>query len=69
MHNNNVIEIAGKRLITLNTFAREFGFHIRTAQVWAKQYDMPIIRIGNQMLLELDDIPAWLARHKNERVL
>jgi excisionase family DNA binding protein len=62
--NDDVIEIAGKRLITLNTFAKNFGVHIRTVQLWAKQRDMPVIRIGNQMLLDLDDIPDWLSRHK-----
>jgi excisionase family DNA binding protein len=61
---DDVIEIAGKRLITLNTFAKNFGLHIRTVQLWAKQRDMPVIRIGNQMLLDLDDIPDWLSRHK-----
>jgi excisionase family DNA binding protein len=61
---DDVIEIAGKRLITLNTFAKNFGVHIRTVQLWAKQRDMPVIRIGNQMLLDLDDIPDWLSRHK-----
>ena len=62
--NNNVIEIAGKRLITLNTFAKNFGLHVRTIQLWARQHEMPLIRIGNQMLLDLDDIPEWLSRHK-----
>jgi excisionase family DNA binding protein len=62
--NDDVIEIAGKRLITLNTFAKNFGLHIRTVQLWAKQRDMPVIRIGNQMLLDLDDIPEWVSRHK-----
>jgi hypothetical protein len=61
---DDVIEIAGKRLITLNTFPKNFGLHIRTVQLWAKQRDMPVIRIGNQMLLDLDDIPDWLSRHK-----
>ena len=65
LSNNNVIEIAGKRLITLSTFARDFGLHIRTVQYWAKRHEMPIIRIGNQMLLDLDDTPEWLTRHKN----
>ena len=47
-----MIEIAGKRLITLNTFAKNFGLHVRTVQLWARQHDMPVIRIGNQMLLD-----------------
>jgi excisionase family DNA binding protein len=60
----NIIEIAGKRFITLNTFAKNMGLNVRTVQLWTKQHDMPVIRVGNQMLLDLDDIPAWLCRHK-----
>ncbi len=61
-----MIEITGKRLSTLNTFAKNFGLHVRTVQLWARQHDMPVIRIGNQMLLDLDDIPDWLSRHKTK---
>jgi excisionase family DNA binding protein len=60
----NIIEIGGKRLITLNTFAKNMGLNVRTVQLWTKQHEMPVIRVGNQMLLDLDDIPAWLSRHK-----
>jgi excisionase family DNA binding protein len=63
---NNVIQIGGKSLITLNTFAKNFGLHVRTVQLWARQHEMPLIRIGNQMLLDVDDIPEWLSRHKNQ---
>ena len=61
---HNVIEIAGKRLITLNTFAKSLGLHVRTVQLWTKQHEMPVIRVGNQMFLDLDNIPEWLSRHK-----
>jgi excisionase family DNA binding protein len=64
MANDDVIDIAGKRLIRLRTFAEEMGLHIRTAQLWAKEHDMPVIRVGNQMLLDLDDLPEWLDQHK-----
>jgi excisionase family DNA binding protein len=64
MAKEDIIEIAGKRLIRLSTFAEDLGLHIRTVQLWAKDHDMPVIRIGNQMLLDLDDIPDWLDRHK-----
>lgn len=66
MLDTDIIEIAGKRLITLNTFAKEFGLHVRTVQLWATQHEIPVIRIGNQMLLDLDDIPGWLGRHKKK---
>jgi len=68
MTNDNIIEIAGKRLIRLSTFAEDMGLHIRTVQLWAKDHDMPVIRVGNQMLLDLDDIPEWLDRHKSKPV-
>jgi excisionase family DNA binding protein len=65
MKEDHIIEIAGKRLMKLSTFARNMGLHIRTVQLWAKDYDMPVIRVGNQMLLDLDDISEWLDRHKS----
>jgi excisionase family DNA binding protein len=64
MTEKDIIEIAGKRLIKLSTFAGDMGLHIRTVQLWAKDHNMPVIRVGNQMLLDLDDIPKWLDRHK-----
>ena len=64
MLNDEIIEIAGKRLIRLSTFAEEIGLHIRTVQLWAKEHDMPVIRVGNQMLLDLDELPEWLDQHK-----
>jgi len=64
MAKKDIIEIAGKRFIRLRTFAEDMGLHIRTVQLWAKEHDMPVIRVGNQMLLDLDDIPEWLDRHK-----
>jgi excisionase family DNA binding protein len=64
MNEKDIIEIAGKRLIRLRTFAEDMGLHIRTVQLWAKEQEMPVIRVGNQMLLDLDDIPGWLDRHK-----
>jgi excisionase family DNA binding protein len=64
MANDDIIEIAGKRLIRLSTFAEEIGLHIRTIQLWTKEHDMPVIRVGNQMLLDLDDLPEWLDQHK-----
>jgi excisionase family DNA binding protein len=64
MANDDIIEIAGKRFIRLSTFAEEMGLHIRTVQLWAKQHGMPVIRVGNQMLLDLDDLPEWFDQHK-----
>ena len=64
MANDDIIEIAGKRFIRLSTFAEEMGLHIRTVQLWAKQQNMPVIRVGNQMLLDLDDLPEWFDHHK-----
>ena len=64
MTNDDIIEIAGKRLIRLSTFAEEMGLHIRTVQLWVKEHDMPAIRVGNQMLLDLDELPEWLDQHK-----
>src|SRR5262245_33527054 len=66
MIEKDVIEIAGKRFIRLRTFAEDMGLHIRTVQLWAKDHDMPVIRVGNQMLLDLDDIPEWFDRHKSK---
>jgi excisionase family DNA binding protein len=64
MTTDEIIDIAGKRLIRLSTFAEEMGLNIRTIQLWAKEHDMPVIRVGNQMLLDLDELPEWLDQHK-----
>jgi excisionase family DNA binding protein len=66
MAKEDIIEIAGKRLLRLSTFAEDMGLHIRTVQLWARDHDMPVIRVGNQMLLDLDDIPDWLDRNKSK---
>jgi len=68
MAKEDIIEIAGKRLLRLSIFAEDMGLHIRTVQLWARDHDMPVIRVGNQMLLDLDDIPDWLDRHKSKTV-
>ncbi len=61
---DDIITIADKRLIRLSDFAAAMGLHVRTVQLWVKQHDMPVIRVGNQILLDLDDIPRWFDRHK-----
>ena len=66
MNEKDIIEIAGKRLIRLRTFAEDMGLHIRTVQLWAKEHDLPVIRVGNQMLLDLEDMPQWLDHHKSK---
>ena len=66
MTKEDIIEIAGKRLLRLRTFAEDMGLHIRTVQLWAKERDLPVIRVGNQMLLDLDDMPQWLDHHKSK---
>ena len=63
---DDVIEIADKRLIRLSAFAQAMGLHVRTVQLWAKQQRMPVIRVGNQMLLDLDDLPDWFEQHKTK---
>lgn len=60
----DVIEIADKRLIRLSDFAEAMGLHVRTVQLWAKHQRMPVIRVGNQMLLDLDDLSDWFEQHK-----
>jgi excisionase family DNA binding protein len=64
MADDEIIEIAGKKIIRLSTFSEEIGLSIRTVQLWTREHDMPIIRIGNQMLLDLDELPDWLDQHK-----
>jgi excisionase family DNA binding protein len=66
MTTDEIIEISGKSFIRLSTFAEEMGLHVRTVQLWVKEYDMPVIRVGNQMLLDLDEISQWLDQHKTK---
>jgi excisionase family DNA binding protein len=68
MVQKDIIKVAGKKFIRLSTFAADMDLHIRTVQLWAKNHDMPVVRVGNQMLLDLDDLPEWLDRHKSKPV-
>lgn len=61
---SDVIEIADKRLLKLSVFAKTMGLHVRTIQLWAKEQGLPVIRVGNQMLIDLDDLPDWFEQHK-----
>jgi excisionase family DNA binding protein len=66
--NHQIITIADKRFLRLAEFAKNMGLHVRTVQLWVRRHDLPVIRVGNQMLLDLDDIPEWLSRHKSKAI-
>lgn len=58
---DGVIVIAGKRYLTLQTFARRFKRCDRTAQRWIeKRVAPPCIKIGNLRLIDEEKIPEWL---------
>src|SRR5436305_11242751 len=50
------IGINGKRFVTVGALAQMFGVHKRTIQLWAKARKLRLIRVGNLMIFELDDL-------------
>ena len=50
--NQQIITIADKRLLRLAEFAKSMGLHVRTVQLWVRRHELPVIRVGNQMLLD-----------------
>lgn len=64
MAHENVIEINGKQFVTVKALSQMLSLHKRTLQLWATQHRMPLIRIGNLMLFDLEDISRWLIKHK-----
>jgi excisionase family DNA binding protein len=64
---NGIIEINGKRFVTVDTLSEIFRLNKRTIQHWAAEKDLPLIRVGNLMIFDLDDVTQWLMRHKRQR--
>ena len=62
---NEIIEINGKRFVTVAALSDLLGVNKRTIQLWATTQDMPLIRVGNLMIFDLADITDWLIRHKS----
>ena len=59
MH-NDIIDINGKRFVTVSALSQILRLHRRTIQLWATQHNLPLIRIGNLMIFDLDDLTNWL---------
>ena len=64
MAREDVIKINGKSFVTVNALSHLLRRHKRTVQLWAKEHQIPLIRVGNLMLFDLDDITEWLHKHK-----
>ena len=68
MTQHDIIEIAGRRFITVGGLSRLFQLHKRTIQLWAAERDIPLIRIGNLMIFDVDDVKIWVLQHKRQMV-
>ena len=67
MTHNDIIEINGKRFVTVSVLSQILRLHKRTIQLWATEHNLPLIRIGNLMIFDLDDLASWLVRQKHKR--
>jgi excisionase family DNA binding protein len=65
---HHMIEIAGRRFVTVSGLSALFKVHKRTIQVWAADRGIPLIRIGNLMIFDIDDVKRWLLEHKQKMV-
>ena len=54
--------------MTVNGLSALFKVHKRTIQVWAADRGIPLIRIGNLMIFDIDDVKRWLLQHKHKTV-
>jgi excisionase family DNA binding protein len=63
---NGVVEINGKRFVTVGALAKLLKLHKRTIQLWARKRNLPLIRVGNLMIFELDDLTNWLLHQKQK---
>jgi excisionase family DNA binding protein len=68
MTQHDMIEIAGRRFVTVSGLSALFNVHKRTIQVWAADRGIPLIRIGNLMIFDIDDVKRWLLQHKHMTV-
>ena len=64
----DTLDIAGRRFVTVSGLSALFNVHKRTIQVWAVDRGIPLIRIGNLMIFDIDDVKRWLLQHKHMTV-
>jgi len=61
---NGVVEINGKRFVTVGALAELLNLRKCTIQLWARERNVPLVRVGNMMIFELKDLTKWLLRQK-----
>jgi excisionase family DNA binding protein len=59
-----IIEISGRRLVSAATLAELLDRHKRTILIWAADYGMPVIAVGNMRLFDLADVADWFDKRK-----
>jgi len=64
----DTLEIAGRRFVTVSGLSALFKVHKRTIQVWAADRGIPLIRIGNLIIFDIDDVKSWLLQQKHKTV-
>jgi excisionase family DNA binding protein len=65
---HDIIEIAGRRFVTVGGLSELLKIHKRTIQLWAADRGIPLIRIGNLMIFDIDDVKSWLLQQKQKMV-
>jgi excisionase family DNA binding protein len=64
----DILKIAGRQFVTVSGLSALFKVHKRTIQVWAADRGIPLIRVGNLMIFDVDDVKGWLLQHKQKMV-
>jgi excisionase family DNA binding protein len=61
---NDIIDINGRRFVTVSALSQILRLHRRTIQLWTTEHNLPLIRIGNLMIFDLDDLTNWACSAK-----
>jgi excisionase family DNA binding protein len=59
----DVVEIAGREYISAAALGKKFGVHRTTIQRWAKEQGLPIVKIGQTRIFEMNKLVDWLERN------
>jgi DNA-binding transcriptional MerR regulator len=63
----DTIAIAGRKYITVTTLSGMLNLHPRTVLLWETEHGLPVVRVGNMRLYDVEEIGGWLDRHKEKR--
>lgn len=62
---NDVIEIGSKRFLTARALAKQLGITLATLRVWHLDQDLPLVKVGNQRFVDIEDFDKWFDSQKS----